>query len=380
MATFIPYGRQWIDEEDEQAVLAALRSAFLTQGPATQSFEDDLKGYVGAKHCVAVSNATAGLHLAIAALDLPPGEGITSPNTFVATSNAMAYNGLTPVFADIDAGTFNLSVEGTRAAITPTTRLLAPVHFAGLPADMKALKATADERGLRVIEDAAHAIGSEYADGGRVGNGRYSDLTVFSFHPVKTMTTGEGGAITTNDDALYERLMMLRSHGITRDPARLEQRPGPWWYEQQALGYNYRMTELQAALGSSQLRKLDGFVLRRREIVQRYLRDLAGLEWLRLPHDAGGQPVSYHLFVLQIDFERIGMTRADAMAALAARGVGCQVHYIPVHTQPWYRTTYGAVSLPASEAYYERCLSIPLYPAMTDADVDRVIEAVRSLA
>lgn len=378
--TFISYGRQWIDEDDEQAVLAALRSDYLTQGPATEKFESDLKAYVGAKHCVVVSNATAGLHLAVAALELGDGEGITSPNTFVATSNAMAYTGLRPVFADIDPRTFNLSVEAVRAAMTPRTRLIAPVHFAGLPADMKALKATADEHGLRVIEDAAHAIGSEYAEGGKVGDGRYSDLTVFSFHPVKTMTTGEGGAITTNDDALYERLVMLRSHGITRDPARLEQRPGPWWYEQQGLGYNYRMTEIQAALGSSQLRKLDGFVRRRRQIVQRYRRDLADLNWLRLPHDAGDQQVSYHLFVVQIDFGRIGMSRAEAMAALAARGVGSQVHYIPVHTQPWYRSTYGARSLPAAEAYYDCCLSIPLYPAMTDADVDRVVKAVRSLA
>lgn len=380
---FIPYGRQSIDEADERSVLEALRSSHLTQGPTVEAFERELADYVGARFCVTVANATAGLHLAVQVLDLGEGEGITSPNTFVATSNAMAYCGLTPVFADIDPDTFNLDPEAARRAVTPRTRLITPVHFAGLPADMAAFRRIADDTGVRLIEDAAHAIGSEYAEGGKVGNGRYSDLTVFSFHPVKTLTTGEGGAITTNDEELFERLRMARSHGITRDPARMaaEAPEGPWVYEQRSLGFNYRMTDLQAALGRSQLRRLDQFCSRRTEIVRRYRDALSGLDWLDLPFDAGNQTVCYHLFVVRIDFARIGQTRAEVMARLSKAGVGTQVHYIPVHTQPWYRETYGTAAgdQPKAEAYYDRCLSLPLYPGMTDEDQGRVVAAVRAL-
>lgn len=379
--TVIPYGRQSIDAEDEAAVLAVLRSPLLTQGPATAAFEADLAAQVGARYCVAVANGTAALHICMAGLEMEPGEGITTPNTFVATSNAMAYVGLTPVFADIDPDTLNLSPAATQAALTPRTRLIAPVHFAGLPADMPAFQALAADRDIRIIEDASHAIGSEYVGGGRVGDCRHSDATVFSFHPVKTITAGEGGAITTNDEGLYQRLLMLRSHGITRDPARLADAPGPWWYEQQALGFNYRMTEMQAALGASQLRKLDRFMARRQAIVARYHQAFAGLNWLVRPPETPGQSVCQHLFVVQIDFAAIGMTRPEVMAALLDQGVGTQVHYIPVHLQPWYRQTFGTVAgqYPAAEAYYDRALSLPLFPAMTDADVEQVITAVRGL-
>lgn len=382
MSGFIPYGRQLIEADDEAAVLVALRSDYLTQGPATKTFEDDLAAFVGARFCVAVSSATAGLHIAMAALDLPSGEGITSPNTFVATANAMLYVGLHPVFADIDAGTFNLSPAAVRAAMTDRTRVIVPVHFAGLPADMETLGDLAGQNDLHLIEDAAHAIGSDYASGGRVGNGRFSAMTVFSFHPVKSMTTGEGGAVTTNDPELYERLMMLRSHGITRDPARLTDPPGTWWYEQQMLGFNYRMTDVQAALGASQLRKLDRFAARRRAIIGRYRAAFSDLPWLALPHDAGDQRVCYHLFVARFDFEAMGRSRAEVMAALAAKGVGSQVHYIPVYRQPWHagQVRDAARQFPTNEAFYARCLSVPLYPAMTDDDVDRVISAVRGLA
>lgn len=381
MNAFIPYGRQLIEDDDEAAVVAALRSDFLTQGPATRTFEDELAAYVGARYCVAVSSATAGLHIAMAALDLGPGEGITSPNTFVATSNAMAYVGLEPVFADVDPDTGNLSLTAVREAISDRTRVIAPVHFGGLPADMEGFATLAGERGVSVVEDAAHAIGSEYVSGGRVGNGRFSSMTVFSFHPVKSMTTGEGGAITTNDPALYEALMMLRSHGITRDPARLADAPGAWWYEQQMLGFNYRMTDIQAALGGSQLRKLDRFRDRRLAIIARYRAGLSDLAWLNLPPDTGTQTVCWHLFVARFDFEAIGRTRAEVMAALAGEGVGSQVHYIPVYRQPWYVARQGDRSgrFPDNEAWYARCLSLPLYPAMTDEDADRVIAAVRGL-
>ena len=377
---FIPYGRQWIDEDDERAVLAAMRSDFLTQGPATEGFEKDLAAYTGARFAVAVSNATAGLHLTMAALELDVGEGVTTPNTFVATANAMAYVGLTPVFADIDAASLNLSPAAARAALTDRTRVIIPVHFAGRPADMSAFGEMAAQTGVRIVEDAAHAIGSA-SDDGRVGDCRHSQATVFSFHPVKTMTTGEGGAITTNDPELHERLLMLRSHGITRAPARLSEQPGRWWYEQQMLGFNYRMTEIQAALGSSQLKKLEGFIDRRRAIIDRYQDGFADLAWLQRPQDAGASRISFHLYVAQIDFARIGRTREQTMAALAAQGVGSQVHYIPVPRQPWYRETYGpAPDLPAADRYYERGLSLPLFPAMTDDEVERVITAVRGLA
>jgi UDP-4-amino-4,6-dideoxy-N-acetyl-beta-L-altrosamine transaminase len=377
---FLPYGRQWIDADDEAAVLASLRSDYLTQGPATQGFERDLAAYVGARYAVAVSSATAGLHLTMAALDLGAGEGITTPITFVATANAMAYVGLKPVFADIDPASLNLSPAATRAALTDQTRLIAPVHFAGRPAQMSAFAEMAAETGVRLVEDAAHAIGSEY-EGGRVGNCRYSSATVFSFHPVKTMTTGEGGAITTNDAELYERLLMLRSHGITREPARLSDQPGTWWYEQQRLGFNYRMTDVQAALGSSQLKKLDRFINRRLAIIDRYQAGFADLDWLGLPLPRGGTCIGYHLFVVQMDFERIGRTRPEVMAALKDQGIGTQVHYIPVPRQPWYRETYGEpANLPAANRYYEQALSLPLYPAMSDEDAERVITAVRGLA
>lgn len=380
---FIPYGRQWIDEEDERAVLSALRSDFLTQGPATRQFETELADYVGTRYAVSLSSATAGLHLSVAALELGAGEGITTPITFVATSNAMAYCGLTPVFADIDPDSLNLSPTATRAAMTDQTRLILPVHFAGLPADMEGFAQLADETGVSLLEDAAHAIGSEYGRGKaktRVGACRHSRATIFSFHPVKTMTTGEGGAVTTNDPELYERLLSLRSHGITRDPARLSQQPGSWWYEQQALGFNYRMTDIQAALGSSQLKKLDRFIDRRLAIVDHYHRGLSGLDWLRLPQVRGQDRIGYHLFVVQMDFAHLGRSRAEVMAALSALGIGSQVHYIPVPRQPWYRQTYGQTgAFPAADHYYDQALSLPLYPAMTDEDVERVISAVRGL-
>lgn len=382
MSAFIPYGRQLIEADDEAAVIASLRSDYLTTGPAAKGFEDDIAAFVGARFCVAVSSATAGLHIAMAALDLPSGEAITSPNTFVATANAMLYVGLDPVLADIEPDTFNLSPAAVRAVLTERTRLVVPVDFAGLPADMEAFSELASEQGLALVEDAAHAIGSDYACGGQVGNGRFAAMTVFSFHPVKSMTTGEGGAITTNDPALYERLIMLRSHGITRDPARLTDPPGTWWYEQQLLGFNYRMTDFQAALGASQLRKLDRFAARRRAIIGRYRAAFADLPWLALPHDAGDQRVCYHLFIARFDFKAMGRTRAEIMAALLAEGVGSQVHYIPVYRQPWHRglARDATQQFPANEDYYARCLSLPLYPAMTDDDVERVIIAVRGLA
>ena len=377
---FLPYGTQMIDEADEQAVIEALRSPFLTQGPRVEAFERAVAERVGAKFCVAFCNATSALHCAVRALGAEAGaEGITSPNTFVASANCMVYCGMTPVFADIDPRTYNVTAETMAARLTDRTRLLLPVHFAGQPCDMAAIGALAKSRGLRVIEDAAHAIGSLYADGSPVGNCRHSDITVFSFHPVKTVTCAEGGAATTNDPELYRRLVLFRSHGITKDPAQMTRRsPGPWYYEMLELGYNYRMTELQAALGLSQLKRLDSFKVRRREIVARYNEAFVGLPNVRTPYEAPGVSSCFHLYVPRFDFKAMGVTRAEFGRKLHSFEVGWQVLYIPVYTQPWYERTYGVRRglCPNAEAYYDQALALPLYPKLTDDDVERVVRAV----
>jgi perosamine synthetase len=377
------YGRQTINQADVDAVVDVLRSDFLTQGPKVSDLEAAICRLTGAKHCVAVANGTAALHLAVAALELPEGSsGITSANTFLASANALIYNRLQPVFADIDPCTYCVTAESLQERVTADTAVLIPVHFAGQPCDMVEIARLAAEHGLRVIEDAAHAIGSRYADGGHVGNCAHSDMTIFSFHPVKTITTGEGGAITTNSEELCERLRMLRSHGVTKQPGQLSRNPGPWYYEMQALGFNYRMTDILAALGVSQLARLENFVERRREIAARYNVAFESLEWLETPHERPAVYSAFHLYVALIDFGRLGRSRATVMQELREKGVGTQVHYIPVYSQPYYcARSYGhmADACPRTESYYERCLSLPLYPGLEDADVDRVIEAVRGL-
>lgn len=378
----LSYGRQLIDDDDIRAVVAALKSDFLTQGPAVAAFERDICSQTGAKYCVAVANATAGLHIAVAALGLEPGtEGITSPNTFLASANCLAYNGLVPCFADIDPKTYNISPEKIRERVTPKTRVLIPVDFAGQACRMAEIKAIAEEKGLFVIEDAAHAIGSQYADGSYVGGCRYSDMTVFSFHPVKTITTGEGGAITTNDEKLYRALVALRSHGMTKNPDELTRRPGRWYYEMRSLGFNYRLTDLQAALGSSQLKKLASFKERRRRIVDAYNKAFAALPWFTRPYEEAGLSSCFHLYAAQLDFGRLGRTREEVMGELQSAGIGTQVHYIPVHLQPFYRERYGyrEGDYPEAERYYERELSLPLFPGMADDDVQQVIDAVVKL-
>lgn len=377
----LPYGTQWIDEDDERAVLEVLRSPYLTQGPKVVEFEHALAERVGAKYCVTFCNATAGLHCAVRALNLSVGsEGITSPNTFVASANCMAYAGMTPVFADIDPRTYNVTAETIAARVAENTRLFIPVHFAGQPCDMERISSLAKGKGVRVIEDAAHAIGSLYADGSPVGNCRYSDMTVFSFHPVKTVTSAEGGAVTTNDSELYRRLLLFRSHGITKNPEMLfRASPGPWYYEMQELGFNYRMTELQAALGVSQLKKLDRFKARRREIVARYNEAFSGLANVTVPYEDPRVSSCFHLYAPRFDFKAMKASRADFMARLRERGVGSQVLYIPVCAQPWYERTYGVRRglCPNAEAYYEETLALPLYPKLADDDVERVVCAVQ---
>lgn len=378
----IQYGHQYIDDNDIQAVIAVLKSDFLTQGPAVSCFENKICEITGARYCVAVSNATAGLHIAVQALNLPENsEGITTPNTFLASANCLLYNKVKPVFADINPDTYNIDPNEIEKKITIDTKVIIPVHFAGLTCDMELIRKIVDTHNIKVIEDAAHAIGSCYADGSMVGNCKYSDMTVFSFHPVKTITTGEGGAITTNDEDLYKHLLQLRSHGMTKDAELLTQNPGPWYYEMHSLGFNYRMTDMQAALGYSQLLKLEHFRERRQSIVDRYNEAFDGIPYVKLPYRNSEQVSCFHLYVLQIDFEAIGTTRKDFMEKLADKGIGTQVHYIPVHTQPYYKKYYGYKigDYPVAEKYYERALSIPLYPAMSDNDVQKVIDTIKSI-
>ncbi|MEI6478409.1 MAG: UDP-4-amino-4,6-dideoxy-N-acetyl-beta-L-altrosamine transaminase [bacterium] len=383
MDPFIPYGKQWIEDEDIQAVVDVLKGDFLTQGPKIEEFEKALCDYTGAKYSVAVSNGTAALHIAVLALGLEPGsEGIASPNTFVASANCLAYAGLTPVFADIDPATYTLDPQETAKKVTPKTKVLIPVDFAGQPADMEAFSEMAKQHGLKVIEDAAHAIGTVYKNGKKVGSGCYSDMTIFSFHPVKTITTGEGGAVLTNDPELYKKLTLLRSHGITKREEDLTEHPGPWYYEMQSLGFNYRLTDLQAALGVVQMGKIEKFLSHRRSVVDRYNQAFASVPLLTIPQEREGASSAFHLYVLQIDFEALGLSRAEVMGRLKAKGVGTQVHYIPVHLQPYYRETYGYKEgdFPRAEEYYSRCLSLPLYPKMQDEEIERVIAAVKEMA
>jgi len=378
---FISYGKQWIDDDDVEAVITTLKSDFLTQGPAVKDFEAAICEYTGAKYCVALSNATAGLHLAVSALGIKEGmEGITSPNTFVASANCLVYNNLRPVFADIEKDSYNIDPVEIRKKVTPETGVIIPVHFAGRPCNMNEIKRIADDNDLYLIEDAAHAIGSNYPDGSKVGNCKYSDMTVFSFHPVKTMTTGEGGAVTTNSKELYEKLVLLRSHGITKDADKLKENHGPWYYEMHDLGFNYRITDVQAALGISQLKKLDGFKKRRKDIITKYNSAFSNYDWIILPLVDDSDPC-FHLYVVLIDYTAIKTTRSAVMQKLKDHNIGTQVLYIPVHTQPYYMDKFGYSwgDYPVAEDYYNKMLTIPLYPRMTDKEVDYVIDNIRKM-
>jgi UDP-4-amino-4,6-dideoxy-N-acetyl-beta-L-altrosamine transaminase len=375
----LPYGRQWIDDDDVAAVVAALRGDYLTTGPTVGRFEVALAERLGAPHAVAVCNGTAALHAACDVLGLGPGDEVLVPAiTFLASANCARYVGAEPVFVDVDPDSGLIDVADARRKVTPRTRAIVPVHLTGRPADLQAVRALADEHRLKVIEDAAHALGATYG-ATRVGDCALSDATVLSFHPVKHITTAEGGAITTRDPALAVALDRFRNHGMVRQAADLAQpSPGPWYYEQQTLGYNYRLTDLQSALGLSQLGKLDGFLARRRALAARYDAALAALPGVRPVAVGTADTVSaYHLYSVLIDFAGCGVDRATVMARLRERGVLTQVHYIPVPAQPYY-IARGAdlATLPGARAYYERTLSLPMYPAMTDADADRVVAAL----
>jgi UDP-4-amino-4,6-dideoxy-N-acetyl-beta-L-altrosamine transaminase len=379
----IPYGRQDIDQADLQAVLDVLQSDWLTQGPAITRFEELVAGYCGASHALAVSNATAALHLACRALGLGAGDRLwTSPNTFVASANCGLYCGAEVDFVDIDPRTYNMSVSALEAKLEQAEKtgqlpkVVVPVHFAGQSCDMASIKKLADRYGFAIVEDASHAVGARYLDT-MVGSSRYSDITVFSFHPVKIITTGEGGLLLTNRQDLADRLALLRSHGITRDSAVMTTpSEGPWYYQQVDLGYNYRMTDIQAALGASQMRRLDTFIARRRELAQRYDALLADLPVIR-PWQSPDGASAYHLYPIRIDAERTSKGRREVFEALRASGIGVNVHYIPVHTQPYYRELgFRTGDFPEAERYYEGAISLPMYATLSDADQDRVIAAL----
>jgi perosamine synthetase len=381
MNDFIPYSRQWIDEDDVQAVVDALRSDWLTTGPRIGTFEEAFAASVGARYAVAVSSGTAALHLACLAAGVGPGsEAITSPITFVATANAPLYCGSQPVFADVCDDTINLDPEQAQARVNARTAALLPVHFAGHACDMPVLRSIADRHGLAVIEDACHALGAQTPEG-TVGDCRYSDMTVFSTHAVKALATGEGGVITTNRAALNERLRLLRSHGVTRAPERLTCEEGGWYYEMQALGFNYRITDVQCALGLSQLRKLATFIMRRREIAARYNAAFADLPNIRLPWERDGHRSAWHLYVIRFPGVSAG-TRRWLFDTLRAANLGVNVHYLPVYRQPYYRDNFGFSPglCPNAERYYREAITLPLYPMMTDAQVETVIATVRRVA
>jgi UDP-4-amino-4,6-dideoxy-N-acetyl-beta-L-altrosamine transaminase len=432
--SYIPYGRQWIDEEDIQAVVAVLRSERLTQGSRVEEFEKAFADYVGSRYAVAVNNGTAALQLACLAAGLGTGdEVITSPITFVASANCALYVGAKPGFVDIDPKTCNLdplklesyleakaseSESDSRPAANKS-RAVIPVHFAGLPCDMSKIYRIADKFNLVIIEDACHALGAEYrvpqsAAGGqrnredewiKVGSCVHSHMTVFSFHPVKHITTGEGGMVTTDNPEFADRMRMFRNHGITRDPNKFTvhrspfivqkqttdnrqqitdndfQRPtvnGQWYYEMQDLGYNYRITDIQCALGLSQLKKADLFIDVRRQIAARYQEELSTFSAVQLTQEPEHCRSSYHLFTIKIDFERIGKNRDEVMQDLSRAGIGTQVHYIPIPRHPYYqRLGFRKEDYPAAERFYRQCLSLPIYPGLKMHEVERVIKVLR---
>lgn len=377
---FLPYGRQTITDEDVAAVTRVLRSDYLTQGPEVEAFEADLARNLGARHAVAFCNGTAALHACAFAAGLGPGqELITSPITFAASANCALYQGGKPVFADVEPVAATLDPQAFAAAISPRTRAVVPVHYAGQPAQMAAIAAIARSHGICVIEDAAHAIGAT-CQGQPIGACEHSDMTIFSFHPVKHVTTGEGGAVTTNDLALAERLRCFRSHGMVREPEQLTiPSPGPWYHEQQHLGYNYRITDIQAALGRSQLTRLGATIDRRQAIAARYDAQLSGVKGLTAPGRLPRSTHAFHLYPVAIDFDALGLTRAEVMEGLRARQIGTQVHYIPVYRHPYHAPGWRPADFPNAEAFYSRALSLPMYPAMADGDVDRVVATLREV-
>lgn len=382
----IPYGRQNIDESDVQAVLEVLQSDFLTQGPKVPEFEFQIANYVGAKCAVATNSATSSLHLACLALGVGPGDIVwTSPITFVASANCARYCGADVDFVDIDAETYNLCPHALADKLQQAERdgclpkVIIPVHLAGQSCDMQKISALAKKYDVSVIEDASHAIGARY-QGAPIGNCRYSDITVFSFHPVKIMTTAEGGMAVTNNRALADKMSLLRSHGITRDQDLMtHDSDGPWYYQQLSLGFNYRMTELQAALGISQLKRLDQFIAHRHRLADRYCEELKGLPFT-LPAQSADAYSSWHLYVIRLQLDNTKMSHRKAFETLREGGIGVNLHYIPVHTQPYYQNLgFKWGDFPNAEQYYREAITIPLFVEMSEIELSKVTQLLRQL-
>lgn len=371
----IPYGRQSVDEEDIRAVVEVLRSDWLTTGPKVEEFEEAFARFVGAGGAVAVSSGTAALHAAMYAIGVGPGDEVVVPAmTFAATANSVVYQGGTPVFADVSPETLLIDPARIEGLVTPRTKAIVAVDYAGQPCDYDSLREIAGRHGLSLVADACHSLGGAYK-GRAVGT--LTDLNCFSFHPVKHVTTGEGGMISTHDPELARRMRAFRNHGITADHRRREEQ-GSWFYEMVDLGYNYRITDFQCALGMSQLGRLPAWLARRKEIARRYdeaLKGLAGASPLRVRKEVSH---AYHLYVVRLHLSKLGITRAEAFSALRERGVGVNVHYIPVHLHPFYRRRFGTGPglCPVAEAAYEEILSLPIFPAMTEDDVEAVIDAM----
>lgn len=379
----IYYGHQHITEKDIQAVEKVLRSNYLTQGSVIESFEKKVANYCGAKYAVAVTNATSALHIACKAAGLGEGDVLwTSPITFTASANCGRYCGADVDFVDIDDKTYNMSVAELRHKLETAVqkpKVVIPVHLAGQSCDMEAIKALADECDFKIIEDASHATGADYKNT-KVGSCCYSDMTVFSFHPVKIVTTGEGGMVLTNNKDLYEKLKLYRSHGITRDADLMTQgADGPWYYQQIELGFNYRMTDLQAALGCSQMDSLDEFVARRRYLVKRYNEKLKELP-LRTPYQDEATNPSWHIYIIRVDFTKVTLSKKEIFARMRDRGIALNLHYIPVHTQPYYQNLgFKKGDFPVSERYYEEAITLPLYYDLTDEQQDQIIQALKDV-
>ena len=380
----IPYGRQDITQTDIDAVVGVLQSDFLTQGPMVPRFEQSVAQHVGATHALAVNSATSALHIACLALGLGPGDRLwTTPITFVASANCALYCGADVDFVDIDPHTYNLCPQALALKLEQAERegtlpkVVVPVHLCGQPCDMQAIHALSQRYGFKIIEDASHAIGGKY-QGEFIGNSRYSDITVFSFHPVKIITTAEGGMALTNDEALANKMALLRSHGITRDPAQMtREADGPWYYQQIDLGFNYRMTELQAALGVTQMERLDQYVARRHQLARRYDDLLTGLP-VTAPWQHADSYSGLHLYVIRLQLDKIQKPHRQVFEALRELGIGINLHYIPVHTQPYYeRMGFKPDDFPQSQSYYQEAISIPMFQTMTDEQQDEVIAALR---
>lgn len=379
----IPYGRQDITQGDIDAVVAVLKSDFLTQGPMLPKFEQAVSSYCGTTHALAVNSATSALHIACLALGLGPGDWLwTTPITFVASANCGLYCGAQVDFVDIDPRTYNLCPKALEQKLIAAEKvgslpkIVVPVHLCGQPCDMQAIHALAQRYGFKIIEDASHAIGGKYK-GEPIGGCRYSDITVFSFHPVKIITTAEGGMALTNSPELANKMALFRSHGTTRDPAQMTFAPdGPWYYQQIELGYNYRMTELQAALGVSQMMRLDGYVTRRHQLARRYDELLASLP-VTIPWQHTDSYSGLHLYPIRLQLNNIHRSHIQVFESLRAQGIGVNLHYIPVHTQPYYeRMGFKPEDFPQAQAYYREAISLPMYQTLTDAQQDQVIAAL----